>query len=190
MSKVSLTQLASRSGSGVITVSSGSVVAAPGRVLQVQQGIFGGTFSTAIGPSFAKVTGFSCAITPYRATSLILVNLSLCYGQTYWQTRVRLLRNNVVVTGALGDANGVRERVWMNSIYYDAPSGPNQYMLANMNGMYLDTPNSTSTQTYEIDIGGYSTSHTVYVNRSQAYQNAADYDATPISTLTVMEIAQ
>ena len=190
MSKTSVTQLASRTGSGTITFPTGSILASPGRVVQVQQGIFGGTFSTAIGPNFAKVTGFSCVITPYFATSLILVNLSLCYGQTYWQTRVRLLRNNAVVTGALGDPNGVRERVWMNSVYYDGPSGPNQYMLAYMNGMYLDAPASDSTQTYEIDIGGYSTGHTVYVNRSQAYQNAADYDATPISTLTVMEIAQ
>jgi hypothetical protein len=190
MSKVSVSQIASRTGSGVITVGSGSVVAAPGRVLQVQQGIFGGTFSTAIGPSFAKVTGLSCAITPYRANSSILVNLSLCYSQGYFQSRVRLLRNNAVVTGALGDPNGLRERVWMNSIYYDGASGPNVYMLAYMNGMYLDAPGSTSTQTYEIDIGGYTTSYTVYVNRSEAYQNAADYDATPISTLTVMEIAQ
>jgi hypothetical protein len=190
MSSVNVTQLATSTGSGTVVVPTGAVLNAPGRVLQVQQGIFGGTFSTAIGPNFTKVVGLSCDITPRFATSRVMVTLSLCYSQSYWQTRVRLLRNNSVVTGALGDANGVRERVWLNSIYYDAPSGPNQYMLAYMNGVYLDAPNSTSTLTYEIDIGGWSTGHTVYVNRSQAYQNATDYDATPISTLTLMEIAQ
>jgi hypothetical protein len=58
-----------------------------------------------------------------------------------------------------------------------------------MGFQYLDSPASTSAVTYGIDIGGYSLSFSNYINRNAAYQNFADYDATPISTMTLMEIA-
>jgi len=190
MSKIRVTGLASANESNVIYIPTGNTLVSPGRVLQVQQGVFKDTFSTTIGPNFTKITGFSCNITPKFTSSKILINLSLCYSQSYYQTRVRLIRNNSVVTDATGNISGVRERVWLNSVYFDAASGPNQYMLAYMTGMFLDSPNSINEQIYEIEIGGYSTGHTVYVNRNQAYPNAAEYDATPISTLTVTEIAQ
>jgi hypothetical protein len=189
MSTLKVNTIAGRSSS-TVSVATGKTLYAPGQVVQVKQTVFPDTFSTTVGPNFAAVPGLDCAITPKSASSKILVTLSLCYSQFYWQTRVRLLRDSSVVSEATGDALGVRERVWLNTIWYDGGSAGNIYVMYHMNGQYLDSPNTTSEVTYGIDIGGYSTSFAVYINRSHAYQNAADYDATPISTLTLMEIAQ
>lgn len=187
MSNLNVGYISGKSTNNVF-IPTGTTLYAPGQVIQVKQTVFPDTFSTTIGPNFAAVPGLDCSITPKSSSSKILVTLSLLYSQTYWQTRVRLLRNSSVVTDATGDANGVRERVWLNNIWHDG--GNNIYVLYHMNGQYLDSPNTTSALTYGIDIGGYNTGYTVYINRNEAYQNTADYDATPISTLTLMEIAQ
>lgn len=187
MSSLKVKSIAGKNSS-TVSVAAGKTFYSPGQVVQVKQTVFPDTFSTSIGPNFAAVSGLDCAITPKSTDSKILVTLSLCYSQLYWQTRVRLLRNSSVVTEATGDSLGIRERVWLNTIWYDG--GNNVYVMYHMNGQYLDSPNTTSEITYGIDIGGYSTSYPVYINRNHAFQNAADYDATPISTLTLMEIAQ
>lgn len=53
----------------------------------------------------------------------------------------------------------------------------------------MDSPNTTSAVTYDVQMAAYD-ANTVYLNRSPNWQaNAAGgYDATPVSTLTVMEI--
>ena len=53
---------------------------------------------------------------------------------------------------------------------------------------YLDSPSTSSAVQYSIDIGGYSTSYTVYVNRTHNDTDATTYFGTPISTMTLMEI--
>ena len=53
---------------------------------------------------------------------------------------------------------------------------------------YLDSPSTTSAVQYSIDLGGYSTSHTVYVNRTSNDSDTAAYFGTPISTMTLTEI--
>ena len=40
---------------------------------------------------------------------------------------------------------------------------------------YLDSPSTTSAVQYSIDIGGYSTSYTVYVNRTHNDSDGAAY---------------
>lgn len=171
-----------------ISIPADVVLSSPGRVLQVQQTVYRDTATYTAGPNFAAVPGLDCTITPRSTSNKIMVILSLLYSQNYWQTRIRLLRNSVVVTDAIGLANGVRERVTQNAIWYDG--GPtNIYVLYYMGFQYLDSPASTSALTYGIDIGGYNVSYSNYINRNAAFQNSATFDATPVSSMTLMEIA-
>jgi hypothetical protein len=171
-------------------MASGSRMYSPGSVVQVVQTVFRDTFATSIGPGWADVSGLNCAITPVSANSRILVSLALCAGFSYYQYKVRLVRNGATVTGALGNIAGIRPQAWLNNINYSGGSGNTTYDIYSLVGEYIDSPASTAAQTYGIQIGGYSTSFAVYVNRSNTFSNDSTYDATPVSTLTVMEIAQ
>lgn len=53
----------------------------------------------------------------------------------------------------------------------------------------MDSPATTSAVTYEIQMAAYE-GYTAYLNRNAAWQNSitGGYDATPVSSLTVMEI--
>jgi hypothetical protein len=66
-----------------------------------------------------------------------------------------------------------------------------QYRMGVLSGVHQVDATSTAPATYSIELRGYSSSTTVYVNRSVTFQNnGQDYDGVPLSTLTVMEIAQ
>lgn len=160
-----------------------------GSVLQVQQTVFKDTFSTSVGAGFAEITGLRTNITPKSNTSKILVRVMLSYGQSYWQVRGRILRNGVVIDGALGNQRGVRTRVTFNNIKYGAGSSTSLYDMNTAIVEYLDSPGTTSALQYSLDLGGYDASHPVYVNRGHSDTNLASYDGTPISTMTLMEIA-
>jgi hypothetical protein len=170
-------------------ITSPAVIHSPGRVLQIQQTVFRTQFSSSIGPGWVDVPGMACSISPIFANSKVLVNLSLNYGTGYWQYKVRLLRNGQLVTGCLGDAAGSRPQAWLMNIQYDGTAGTTTYDMSVMNGQYLDTPGDTGPQQYSIQIGGYSTSYVVYINRSNTFSNLQSYDGLPISTLTLTEIA-
>jgi hypothetical protein len=160
-----------------------------GSVLQVQQTVYKDTFSTTVGAGFAEVTGLRTNITPTSGTSKILVRVMLTYGQSYWQVRGRILRNGVVIDSALGNQRGVRTRVTFNNIKYGGGSSISIYDMNTAIIEYLDSPGTTSSLQYSLDIGGYDPSHAVYVNRAHADTDLASYDGTPISTMTLMEIA-
>ena len=55
---------------------------------------------------------------------------------------------------------------------------------------FLDSPATTNEIIYSLDMGGYSTSISVHLNRDHNDSNGTSYNSTPISTLTLMEIAQ
>jgi hypothetical protein len=171
-----------------LSTAAGTNIYAPGHVLQVQQGIMRTTWSSAIGPGWADVPGLVCSIQPRSPTSRILVHLDLNYGTGYYQVKVRLLRNASVVTGALSDQEGSRTRSWLTNIMYDGTAGTTTYDMAIMSGSYLDSPGSTGIQQYSIQMGGYSTSYVVYVNRGNTFSNLQAYDGLPISVLTLYEI--
>ena len=160
----------------------------PGHVLQIQQTVFKDTFSTAIGPDFAEVTGLRCNITPKSTSSKILVKASLCLASQYFSFRGRILRDGTAIDDALGNQRGSnRKRVtYSYSQYYSGNS--TQYDMIAGAVEYLDSPSTTSAVQYSLDLGGFSTSYAVHINRSHANNDAATYDGAPVSTLTLMEI--
>ena len=169
---------------------SGNGVAIPGHVIQVKQSVVSNVFSTTAGNGFAEMTDFRTAITPTSTTSKILVRGSLFVGNQYYQAKGRILRDSTPI--ALGDARGNRpQSTWMNIGYDAGASG--SYSIYNCQSVafeFLDSPATTSEIIYSLDMGGYSTSFAVYLNRDHNDSNGSTYNATPISTLTLMEIAQ
>jgi hypothetical protein len=140
------------------------------------------------GGYYIDVTGMAATITPTSSTNKILVMLSMYVGATTaasgYQQSVRIRRNGSYPIQ--GDLEGSRPRVSARINMYSL----NTYSMQMLTGCWLDSPASTSALTYQIELGGYSGSPIVYVNRSEAYQNTGDYDGLPVSSITLMEIAQ
>jgi hypothetical protein len=162
-----------------------------GSILQVvstrKSNTFVGT-STATGNGyFIDVPGMAATITPFSTTSRILVTVSMYVGATTassgYNQHFRIRRNGTYPI--IGDAEGLRPRVSGRINMYSL----NTYSMQMFTGNYVDSPASTAAQTYQIEMGGYSGSPIVYVNRSEAHQNNVDYDSLPVSTITLMEIA-
>ena len=149
---------------------------------------FSATSVTSGNGYFVDVTGMAATITPNYSTSKILVMMSMYVGATTassgYQQMVRIRRNGSYPI--IGDLEGSRPRVSARINMYSL----NTYSMQMLTGNWLDSPASTSALTYQVEMGGYSSSPIIYVNRAETYQNAVEYDGVPVSTITLMEIAQ
>jgi hypothetical protein len=137
---------------------------------------------------FIDVTGLSATITPTSVNNRILVIVNMYIGTTTvgtgYQQSMRVKRNGSYPI--LGISEGGRPTTSARINMY----GLTTYTMQQLSGFYLDSPNSTSAQTYQIELGGYSGSPVVYVNRSETFQALAnEYDSIPVSTLTLMEVS-
>jgi len=153
----------------------------PTHQAQVVQTVKTDTFSTS-SSSYTDVTGLSVSITPTSATSKILVLYSSTIGAPSGQysTGLQLVRGSTAIY--LGDVRGVRTLAssWMWS-------ESSQYAMSPVNGIFLDSPATTSATTYKLQmISPYSVQ--VELNRNQIDGNNAVQGSIP-SQITVMEIA-
>ncbi len=130
----------------------------------------------------------SVTLTPASANSKFLISPALFAGTTNYQIKYRILRNGTPVI--LGAGEGGRPQATGVVIPYDDTALTQQYNMAFMGGSYLDSPATASPVTYEIQMASYA-GQTVYLNRSHNWQSslANGYDATPVSSLTVMELS-
>jgi hypothetical protein len=62
--------------------------------------------------------------------------------------------------------------------------------VAQLGGNIWDSPNTTSTITYKVQLGGDNNSSTVFINRTEGDRDTTYYDGRFISSITLMEIAQ
>lgn len=179
-----------------LTKSDGSVLVDPasgaGKVLQVKQAVISSTESTATGNTWLALSGFNVSITPNSSSSKFLLQLHAVVGMAYWQVSFRFKRGSTAV--GIGNADGSRPQSSVTYNSYDHGSGTPttgglQYGIRPMSMMYLDSPGTTSAITYGVDWKGYSSSYSIYLNRSYSNNNASSYDDRPISTFTVTEIA-
>jgi hypothetical protein len=164
-------------------------IKAPGTVIQVVQTVFNTIWSSASnGTSFYPVTGFTAAITPKFNTSKILVMVHMHCSSGYWEVQGRLTRNTADITESWGVARGLRTRCSFATHSYEA--GTTGYRWLPVAYQFLDSPATTSATTYGVSLNGYST-YTIGVNYNvYTDNNDADYYGQPISTITLMEIAQ
>jgi hypothetical protein len=138
------------------------------------------TFTTS-STSFVDVTGFSVTITPTLSNSKILVLYSATVGSRQDTTRaqLRLLRDSTAIY--IGDSAGSRQQVSSETI------SPLAAVAGAVSGVFLDSPNSTSAQTYKLQMRAES-ANVVSFNRSVTDTDSA-ITGRAASTITVLEVA-
>jgi hypothetical protein len=138
---------------------------------------------------YTDITGLSVSITPTSTSNKILVLCTINYGTDGSGSPAmtfRIVRNGTAIS--VGDGSGDRMQGAVVSMSFSAPDA-NRGINGNLN--FLDSPSSTSSQTYKAQLlvaepntGNY----TCYVNTSGGDANMP-YVTRAVSTITVMEIA-
>lgn len=159
---------------------------AGGKILQVVQSVKADR-SSVTGATYGD-SGLSVNITPSSTSSNVLVMVHAHVGSSNaYEMALKLQRDNADISGALGDADGVRPAA--TSMINAYKNSSDIYTVIPSTIVYLDTAVSTTSQvTYKMQMKTYSTL-TIYLNRSAAFANFATYESTPISTITAMEVA-
>ena len=160
---------------------------AKGSILQVVSTTKTDGFSASVGDSATSsvITGLTVSITPSSTSNKILIIAHISgaasgSGWQYWS----LTRGGSKLTGATGDQ-------WGSNRTRNTIGGyPNNStdLMNNFSFNYLDSPSSTSAQTYGIVFtNGSGSSKTVYINQGTA-GDATDRGSFT-STITAMEVA-
>lgn len=180
----------------ILNNSGNTILNQTGSILQVVHTqlttAFTGT-STQTGTGFyIDVTGLNATITPSSTSNRILILTNMYIGKTTaassYQQHFRIKRNGDRII--LGAEQGGRPTSTGRINMYSTDTTSGQYQMVSFSGVHYDSPASTSSLTYQIELGGYTSSPIVYVNRSENWQvSANDYDSTPVSTLTLMEVS-
>jgi hypothetical protein len=148
-----------------------------GSILQAQSASIAGAYSvSATYPTWYDITGYSVDITPKFATSKILVIADMnCFCKDVY-TSTQIVRNGTPIYQGSGGtySNGLME------VYPIYAYGPWGFRTA----VFLDSPASTATQTYKVQVANISSgTYVVYVG------NRGDGIFAVPSSITVMEIA-
>tara|TARA_B100000925_G_scaffold287730_1_gene267501 strand:- start:59 stop:598 length:540 start_codon:yes stop_codon:yes gene_type:complete len=158
-----------------------------GGIIQVRQKVITDRYSESVPPSNSGPYGNlvnSESITPTRSDSKILIMMNLNIGSSHdGNVSVTLHRNGSVISGAIGASPGSRTPVTATEF----TSNANRQ--AQMNITYLDSPASTSVQTYGFK---FSTAEngtvSCYLNRDNSH-GGTYHTQVPISTITLMELS-
>lgn len=151
-------------------------------IVQVKS-VFKADVFTTTSTSLTDVTGLSVSITPTSATNTILViaSLALSNANASYTSRGAILRGSTVVGGGTAAGNRPSITFWMRQ---STSAGNN---IAPQSFSFIDTPASTSAQTYKIQIAAESGS-TAAVGRSYPDDNDLAQGGRIGSSLIVMEV--
>tara|TARA_R110002020_G_scaffold467213_1_gene690617 strand:- start:108 stop:677 length:570 start_codon:yes stop_codon:yes gene_type:complete len=153
-----------------------------GKVAQIVQTVKKDTFSGSPS-SFSDITGMSVSITPSATSSKILVTAQISYGgsqNTYGH--IRILRGSTsVCVGDAGESSQTRA-----TFPTSTSSEPDQYKCYNAVLEHLDSPSSSSSTTYKLQLYVHG-DPVVYINRPENNSNN-DYIGRYTSSITAMEI--
>lgn len=164
--------------------------ATSGAVLQVASATKTDTFASTLNATWLDISGLSVSITPTSTSSKVLVLVDVKGAGTNNSTvvRTRLTRDGTGIYG--GDAASNRP-LGLGQFYGGADGITDIFYIAQMGGIFLDSPASTSALTYKVQVGGDATNSTttVYINRTQGDRNNTTNDTRTASSITLMEIA-
>jgi len=158
-----------------------------GGIIQVRQKVITDTYSESVPPGNSGPYGNivnSETITPTRSDSKILIMMNLNVGASNdGNLSVTLHRNGSVISGAVGANPGSRTPVTATEF---TSSTSRQVQ---MNVTYLDSPASTSAQTYGFKFSVAENGNmTCYLNRDNNF-GGTYHTQKPISTITLMELS-
>ena len=170
----------------VATQLTGTVAAArlpAGSVVQVVSTTKTDTFTTT-STSYIDVTGLSVSITPSSVSNKILVLSSISLQAHNAAGGGAILLRNSTAIGQAGSASSRRISSFSGLGFTGDAAGELLIML-NVTGTYLDSPSSTSSVTYKVQVVG--PGGNIWVNRQETDTDDTDHTRT-VSTITVMEI--
>lgn len=149
------------------------------RVLQTVSTNKSDTFSVSSG-SYTDVTGLSVSITPSATSSKVLVFASINGSQDVGvnDSALQLVRGSTAI--AIGDASG--SHVQASSMFQAYFAGSSDFVGIT----FLDSPATTSSTTYKIQVRSVTGASPTYINRSKT--DGATAPRT-VSSITVMEIS-
>jgi len=158
-----------------------------GKVLQVVSVIKTDTFSTTT-TSFTNVTGASVTITPSATSSKVLImgNIPLSYNPVGIGQSAFVRVNGGNSSTFVGDAAGNRIRALDWSGRNSSSNNPAESSMQ-LPLLFLDSPNTTSAVTYNIQVRVGSVG-TVYIGRAGSDSDTVDNGRFPTSII-VMEVA-
>ena len=159
-----------------------------GGIIQVKSVTKTDTFSKASGggTSFVDVTGLSVSITPTRSDSKILVCYDMGWGSDSGHCSCRMMRDSTPIK--IGDAVGNRTRV-TGQMHFDASATNDKYDIEQVSGTFLDSPATTSSVTYKMQVGTpYNSNYTIFVNY-HFEDSDASWAGRAASSITVMEVS-
>ena len=158
--------------------------ASSGKVLQVISTNKTDTFASAsIANTFVDVTGLSVSITPSSASNKILVLATVNHGvDGVRATALKLLRDSTAIN--IGTASGVRTVA--STVGIGENFDTNRGEVSSIN--FLDSPATTSSVTYKIQIGILEATANVARINTSGGDSDHTYIARSASTITVMEI--
>lgn len=175
------TVIANVNSSGIF-FESGKKAIYTGAVLQVVSTVKTDTFTTT-STSYVDVTGLSVSITPSSSSNKILVLFQISGSQNVAAGRayVKLLRDSTGIN--LGAAAGSRTPALggFSSPDNSIPSAP-------VSGNFLDSPATTSSVTYKVQLAMTAGAGSAYINQTQQDADSSN-QLRMASTITVMEIA-
>ena len=168
------------------SLSGQKILGTSGGILQVVQVVKTDTFASTPGAQWVDVSGLSANITPSSSTNKILILADIKGAGTNASTviRSRLLRDSTAIY--IGDASSNRPRGMGQ--FYNGDGGDHAFYIAQLGGIYLDSPSTTSTITYKIQIGGDSNIITLHINKTSGDRDTTYYDSRVPSSITLMEI--
>ena len=156
---------------------------APGVFINAVSAVKTDSQSNASNNSFSYITGLSVTITPKSTSSkiLLLCNISLSCSDDATGRSFRCLRNGTHIGGG---SEGSRKSV----NFFASPMSTDQNMSGTTSWHYLDSPSSTSALTYKIQMTGYNSAVTTYINTNMSRGGQA-YDDIATSNFTAIEVA-
>ncbi len=165
-----------------IVPSGGLASGSSGGIVQIKSVTKTDTFTTTSN-SYTDVTDLTLSITPQSTSNKILVSYNLTCGteDSGYQWGIRLMRDSTQIF--VGDAAGSRDRV-SNFVRNNGSDLHTVYP----SGQHLDSPNTSSSVTYKLQVIAYTSGRALYINR---VHNDSDDAAVgrSASSITVMEVS-
>tara|TARA_A100001388_G_C28483685_1_gene363614 strand:+ start:51 stop:590 length:540 start_codon:yes stop_codon:yes gene_type:complete len=158
-----------------------------GGIIQVVQTVKTSQFVSTSEDTWVAITGLTANITPTSTSSKIMIHVMLgtqgAYEDDYGQF-FRIYRGGANISGSIGDANGGQTRCLGASRNSRNP----EYQGLFMN--YLDSPASTSQQTYALYGLLEDNGSRLVINSSGQYTTTTNDDVpTAASTMTLYEVS-
>jgi hypothetical protein len=162
----------------------GAAFAPIGRILQVVQATKTDTFSSTTA-GYNAIPGLSVSITPSSTSSKVLIFTMINATDSVAaeaNAHIRITGGNAGTF--VGDSAGSRIRA--ASVYGRSSGAPAFESYGANSVIYLDSPNTTSSTTYQVEV--YRNAGTVFVNRTATDTDSAFFGR-GASSITVMEVA-